>query len=79
MYPNKNWTFTVQAYDRDFFKSNDIIGAAHIELGKAFSDAELTQRPLRIDKKYYENYMRRDGDEPLEFDKDGESFWMPMK
>lgn len=79
MYPSKNWTFQVQAYDRDFFKSNDIIGSAAIELRKAFDDAELTQRPLRIDKKYYENYMRKEGDEPLEFDKDGESFWLPMR
>lgn len=81
-YPSKNWTFTVQAYDRDFFKSNDIIGAAQIELRKPFEDAELTQRPLRIDKKYYTKYMRplQSPETPaLEFAEDGDSFWLPMK
>jgi hypothetical protein len=39
---------------------------------------ELTKRPLLLNKKYYEDYMRKDGEKPLEWDQDGESFWMPM-
>jgi hypothetical protein len=76
--PRKHYKFSVQAYDRDFFKSNDIIGATQIDLRKPFEDAELTKRPLRVDKKYHDEYMRQKGDAPLEWDKDGSSFWMPM-
>jgi hypothetical protein len=32
VYPRKDYRLTIQAYDRDFFKSNDIIGAASIDL-----------------------------------------------
>ncbi len=39
---------------------------------------ELTKRPLRVDKKYHDEYIRKEGDISLEWDKDGESFWMPM-
>lgn len=31
-WPRKDYRFTVQAYDRDFFKSNDVIGSAMIDL-----------------------------------------------
>lgn len=74
-----NYIFTVQAFDRDFFKSNDIIGSNYINLKQIFDDVELTKRPLLLNKKYYEDYMRKDGDKPMEWDEDGESFWMPMK
>jgi Ca2+-dependent lipid-binding protein len=30
--PRKDYNLTIQAYDRDFFKSNDIIGATRIDL-----------------------------------------------
>lgn len=46
---------------------------------QAFEDAELTQRPIKIDKKYYENYMKKPEDEPLEFEEDGDSFWLKMR
>lgn len=68
--PRKDYRFTVQAYDRDFFKSNDIIGSQIIDLKQAFLDVDLTKRPLLIKKDYYEKYMRKEGEEPLEFDKD---------
>jgi hypothetical protein len=70
--------FTVQAYDRDFFKSNDIIGSNFIDLKQIFEDVELTKRPIMLNKKYYEANMRKKGDKPMEWDEDGESFWMPM-
>ena len=76
--PRKDYRFTVQAYDRDFFKSNDIIGSAMINLKQAFQDVDLTKRPLQINKKYYEKYMRKDGDKPLEFEQEEDSFWLPM-
>lgn len=71
--------FTVQAYDRDFFKSNDIIGSNYIDLKQIFEDIQLTKRPLLVNKKYHAEYMRKEGDKPLEWDQDGESFWLPMQ
>ena len=71
--------FTVQAYDRDFFKSNDIIGSNYIDLKQIFEDIQLTKRPLLVKKKYHDEYMRKEGDKPLEWDRDGESFWLPMQ
>lgn len=76
--PRKDYRFTVQAYDRDFFKSNDIIGSSIINLKQAFEDVDITGRPLLINKDYYESYLRKEGDKPLEFDQDGDSFWVPM-
>lgn len=81
--PRKDYRFTIQTYDRDFFKSNEIIGSHIIDLQSAFEDADLTKRPLRIDKDYYEKYMKHDLDEKgkekkFEFEKDGDSFFVPM-
>lgn len=67
-FPRKHYKFTVQAFDRDFFKSNDVIGSSMIDLRKPFEDAELTGRPLRVDKKYHDEYMRKKGDAPMEWD-----------
>jgi hypothetical protein len=47
-------------------------------LKQPFEDVQLTKRPLRVDKKYHDEYMRKEGDVALEWDKDGESFWLPM-
>lgn len=49
-HPRKDYRLTVQAYDRDFFKSNDIIGASIIDLQQLFEDAALTHRPLALNK-----------------------------
>ena len=57
-HPRKDYRLTVQAYDRDFFKSNDIIGGAIFDLKQAFEDCSLTKRPLQVNKKYFNDYMR---------------------
>ena len=44
--PSKDYRYTLQCYDRDFFKSNDIIGNCMIDLKQAMLDAELTGRPI---------------------------------
>lgn len=80
-YPRPHYRFTVQAYDRDFFKSNDIIGSATIDLTQVLKDAELTQRPLQVDKKYYMKYMKKEGEKALEMGEDdihGSFFWLDM-
>lgn len=53
-FPRSHYNFTVQAFDRDFFKSNDVIGSTFINLKQCFEDVELTKRPMRVDKKYYD-------------------------
>ena len=74
--PKEDYNFTIQAYDRDFFKSNDIIGSFRMDLKQAFEDVELTRRPLGINKTYFEKYMMKEGME-IEW-KDNESFFIPI-
>jgi len=61
VFPRKDYRLTIQAFDRDFFKSNDIIGAASIDLKQAFEDVMLTRRPLGINKTYFEMYLKKNG------------------
>jgi hypothetical protein len=76
-YPRKDYNFTLQLYDRDFFKSNDIIGDVTINLEDAFHDCSLTKRPLGINKSYYNSYLK---DKGIQFDyKDDSSFWVKVK
>lgn len=45
-YPPKVTKFTLQGYDRDFFKSNDMIGEATIELKDIMEDVSLLKHTL---------------------------------
>ena len=45
-HPRRDYRMTLQAYDRDFFKSNDIIGSTIFDLKQPFEDVSLTKRPL---------------------------------
>ena len=76
-HPRKDYTFTLQAYDRDFFKSNDIIGEAVIDLKMAMQDASLSGRPLCVNKTYYNAYLKDKGYN-MEY-KDESTFWIPVK
>lgn len=76
-HPRKDYTFTLQAYDRDFFKSNDIIGDTTIDLKLPVLDASLSGRPLGLNKTYYEAYLKEKGVK-LEY-KDENTFWLPMR
>lgn len=81
--PRPHYRLTVQAYDRDFFKSNDIIGSNFIDLTKAIEDADLTDRPLEITESYYLKNMKKPEDKPYKF-KYGDyeqttGFWVPMR
>lgn len=76
-HPRKDYNFSIQLYDRDFFKSNDIIGEGIIDLRDAFGDASLTKRPLGINKTYYKNFLEEKG---IKLDyKDENTFWLPIK
>lgn len=57
-FPRKDYSFTLQTYDRDFFKSNDIIGEATVDLKELLSDSSLTKKPLALNKKYYEDVLK---------------------
>lgn len=76
-HPRKQYQFTIQAYDRDFFKSNDIIGEAVIDLKDPILDSALSGRPLCVNKKYYTDYMKEKG---MVFTyKDDNSFFIDIK
>ena len=76
------YTLTVQAWDRDFFASNDLIGEAQIDLKAIFDDViETGGRSFQITKKYYEQYLKDvmgKGQPLLDFE-DEDSFWLPLK
>ena len=67
----------LQLYDRDFFKSNDIIGETTLNLEDAIIDSSLTKRPLSINKRYYEDFLKKKKVE-LEF-KDDNTFFVVVK
>ncbi len=76
-YPRKDHTFTIQLYDRDFFKSNDLIGDYQMNLKLPFEDASLAKRPMNISKSYYNEYLKKHGWKDLEF-KDDLCFMVPV-
>ena len=55
--PRKEYKFSLQAYDRDFFKSNDIIGETTLNLKNLIEDCELTKKPLGLNKSYYKDVL----------------------
>lgn len=75
-YPCKNYKLTVQAYDLDLFKSNDLIGQCLIDLEPLFEDSDLAKRPMSLSKEYYNDYLSKEkkwdnltfvADEPRQF------------
>ena len=79
-YPDKkNGTIlTVQAFDKDFFKANDLIGEAQIDLLPLFDDVSLTNRPMQLGKDYYEDYFKTQTQEPRLKFKDQNAFWVDV-
>lgn len=51
-------TITLQTWDRDLFKSNDFIGEVSLPLGHVFEDCILTQKPVSLNKRYYQSYFK---------------------
>jgi hypothetical protein len=74
----KEFKLKLQAYDRDFLKSNDLIGEAVLDIGKLVEDCELVQKPCSLNKRFYEEQMPRavrDEDKLVFDDKDKNKFW----
>lgn len=46
--PRKDYKFKLQCYDRDLFKSNDIIGEAEVNLKQLIEDATLVKKPIGL-------------------------------
>jgi hypothetical protein len=55
--PADNYMMTLQAWDRDFFKSNDLIGDATLNLKPLIEDVIETGRSISLNKKYYNSYL----------------------
>jgi hypothetical protein len=55
------YDLTIQAFDRDFFKSNDIIGEARLNLFHLIEDCALTNRPISLSQKYYNGFLKTKG------------------
>ena len=74
---HNGYRLNLQLFDRDFFKSNDTIGEASIDLGPLMEDVALTKRPLTLNSAYYLNYFKDKTKSDLEF-KDESSFWLTI-
>lgn len=73
-----DYALNIQAFDRDFFKSNDIIGEGKVDLRQAIEDSILSKRPICLNKVYYEKILKiLKPDLKMEF-KDDSSFWLPI-
>jgi len=75
-FPMKEYKLTIQGYDRDFFKSNDVIGEYALDLYNLFEDASLARRPMSFNKEWYEAVLKPKGVK-IEW-KDDSSFWLPL-
>jgi Ca2+-dependent lipid-binding protein len=68
-YPKKQMKWTIQGYDRDFFKSNDMFGEAVLDLSELMEDVSLIKAPLSMNKEYYQNVIKpKHPDLKMEFD-----------
>jgi len=78
--PRKDYKFSLQAYDRDFFKSNDMIGEATVNLKQLIEDCSLVKKPLGLNETYYDDVLKPGKFQPLEFDsKDSSRFWLKLR
>ena len=53
------WTLTMQAWDRDLIKSNDLICQWQLDLTDLIRDAKITDQPINLQRKYWENSLRK--------------------
>ena len=75
----EDYKLKIQAYDRDFFKSNDLIGEAEIDLEPLIRDSEISVRPMAVAKDYYDEYLKPEkGWGDIKFHEDKQSFWVKM-
>jgi len=65
----KPYMLTMQAWDRDLLKSNDLICQWQLEITPMIRDSKLTSGPIHLQKDYYEQSLRsrlvKEGDPDL--------------
>ena len=81
--PRKDYTFHLQCYDRDFFKSNEMVGEATVDLKQLIEDTQLVKKPLALNEKYYEEVMKKQNpdkkDNQLKFESgEPDKFWLKL-
>jgi hypothetical protein len=78
--PKKVTKFSLQGYDRDFFKSNDMFGEATVELADIMEDVSLIKTPLSLNMKYFVDVLKpKHPNLKMEFDKeDPAKFWLTL-
>jgi hypothetical protein len=79
-YPRKknDYSLQIQGYDRDFFKSNDIIGEGKVDLKQVFEDVILTKRPISLNKNYFQKILKVQNPKLVMDFKDDNSFWVEL-
>ena len=79
--PRKEYKFSLQAYDRDFFKANDIIGECCVDIQQIIEDCALVKAPLHLNKNYYNDVIKpANPNVVMDFDKkDDQRFWMSLR
>ena len=68
----KPFVLTMQAWDRDLIKSNDLICEWQLDITDMVRDSKITKGPINMQRKYYEESLaqrirREDQPEPLRF------------
>lgn len=77
--PRKDYRMTFQAWDRDFFTPNEIIGDTIMDLKQVFEDCQLTQRQISVTKEYYNNNLKSKWPNVKVKFKDNQTFWIDVR
>lgn len=79
-HPSKNYTLTIQCYNRDFFSPNEIIGSYELDLRRAIEDVSLVKRLLPLNKDYYNKYLlNEEKSNVLKWKEDNDrNFYVPL-
>lgn len=78
-HPRKDYNFSIQLFDKDFFTPNKILGETSFDLKDVFVDTSLTKRPLVVNKSYWEYYMKDKAGYDFKWHEDNNSFWVVLK
>ena len=78
---------TVQAWDKDIIKCDDVIGDIVFNVTPLVNDVEITGRKMILQTEYWDKYMKEkllqnneSYIDQIEFDNDDKSkFWVPLR
>ena len=78
---------TVQDWDKDIIKCDDVIGDIVFNVTPLVNDVEITGRKMILQKEYWDKYMKEkllqnneSYIDQIEFDNDDKSkFWVPLR